>query len=101
MKLPVYFAQALAGEVSVDLGSGDVYMSQHGLYGSQVCSSVKEMGRKCMTQGMGVYFAARRTLPCVPVEQLPESLTGERLGRTGEKEVGAGTAFGEERPGGV
>src|SRR5262249_29809335 len=83
----------------VDLSSGNVHVPQHGLHGPQIRSSIEQMGGKGMPQGMGINFATLRTLLCISVEQLPEPLTRERLGRTGEKEIRTGTAFEEQRSG--
>ena len=45
-----FCAQHRAVDMGIDLGSGDGFMSQHGLNGTQVGSSLQQVGGKRMTE---------------------------------------------------
>ncbi len=42
--------------MGINLGSTDIFMSQHHTYGLQVSSPFKQMGREAMPKGVGTYL---------------------------------------------
>ena len=58
MGLAVDVLQLLADDLGVDLGGGDVGVSQHFLNGAQVGPVLQQVGRKGVTQGMGGWMPA-------------------------------------------
>lgn len=52
MVLLMQLTQALSGDVRINLGGGEIAMSQQHLYDTQICTVVQQMGRKGMTHYM-------------------------------------------------
>src|SRR3972149_11902406 len=66
------------GQMSINLGSGDMAVSQELLDGAQVCPPAEEVGGEAVAQGMGGY-PPQACLFGVFLQDLPESLAGQAL----------------------
>ena len=79
MELAVHASKILAIHMRVDLGRGNVGMTQQKLHHPQVGSVIHQMGRKCMTQHMWRGQAVNPGLSCMSPNQPPKMLSGHRL----------------------
>lgn len=52
MVLLMQLTQALSGDVRINLGGGEIAMSQQHLYDTQIRAVVQQMGRKGVTHHM-------------------------------------------------
>jgi hypothetical protein len=75
----VQLPQALARNVRIDLGRGNVGMTQQELHHPQVGSVIHQMGGKCMAQHMWRGQAVNPGLSCMSPNQPPKMLSGHRL----------------------
>ncbi len=53
MKLLQRCSQEFPVEMSINFSGGNTFMSQHFLYGTQVCAAFHQVCGKRMTEGMG------------------------------------------------
>ena len=53
MRLVIDILQLLLDQMGVNLGGGNICVSQHLLNGTQIRAIFQKMGRKGVTQGMG------------------------------------------------
>ena len=52
MKFVMYFLEVRVGDMGVDLGSGDIGVSKHGLNGADVGAIHQEIGGEAMSQSV-------------------------------------------------
>ena len=80
--------QALFQYMGIDLGGGEIGVTEHHLHRPQVGSPLQEMGRKGMAQGMGLERRPDpRQFPVSP-DHLPEPLAGHPPPSVGDKDQG-------------
>jgi len=60
--------------MSIDLGGGDIGMTQHHLHGTQIGAARQEMGSKRMAKSVGMHFMLQSRLGGVLLHQFPEAL---------------------------
>src|SRR5258708_9577393 len=76
-------------EMGVDLGGGEVSVSQHLLYAAQVCASLEKVRRKRVPQLVGRDRPADSRFQRVTLEQLPKALPAQRPCSPADKQRGA------------
>ncbi len=67
----------LRGEMSVDLGGGDIGVPQQLLHGSQVSPAAQHVGGKAVPEGVGADLGIQARRAGVFLQFLPETLPGE------------------------
>lgn len=102
MKPLVDLAQALRVNVGVDLGRGDVGVSQELLDDLEIGAAEKQVCGEGVAEHVGVNVAQARCR-CVPADELPDGDAFEWLARAGEQQptIRADGVAGQERTGGV
>jgi hypothetical protein len=87
MKLVVNPAEALAADVSIDLGGGDLAVAEHHLNGAKVRPVLEKMSGEGVPQDMRMDFRLEAGLPGMPFQHFPKSLPGERLSPPGQEQL--------------
>ena len=88
MVLPVDLPQAFLQYVGIDLGGGDVGVTQHHLHCPKVSSPLQQVGCKGMAYCMGFERGPDSRQFAVAPEHLPEPLTSHPLPSAGQKDHG-------------
>ena len=70
----VDFSESRPTDVRVDLGGGDIGMSEHELQGTEVRPMLQEMGGKGVTNGVRSNAPMDPGLPRIRSDRLPEAL---------------------------
>ena len=63
--------QSISSYMHVDLGGGDVGMTEHNLHRPQIRSPLQQMGGISMAKGVGMHFFFHPGGPGVFLNQLP------------------------------
>ena len=66
---------------------GYIYMTQHDLYGTQVCPALQKVAGKGMTKTVGRYLFIEGRSDGIAFEQFPETLAGHRFACPGDKKI--------------
>ena len=85
MKLPVDLLQAFPCYMRIDLRCGDVCMTQHDLYGTQIGPSLEKVRGEGMAEGVRMNPLAKTCLRSILFYDLPESLPRYSIPRTVQK----------------
>src|SRR4029077_10191739 len=76
--LEVDLLEAVAGEVRVHLGGGDVGVAEHLLDGAQVATAGEQVGGEAVAQGVRAHLAREPGVAGVALDDLVETLAGQR-----------------------
>ena len=98
MKTLVQCFEAVAVDVGVDLGGGDVGMPKHHLHGPEVGSAGEQVGGKGMAEHMGAHCFVDAGGPGVLPDDLPEPVAGHACPSIGKKKVVAPLFLEEQGP---
>src|SRR5208283_2215381 len=83
--------QARPQHVRVDLGGGDVGVSQHGLHAAQVGAAFQQVGGKAVPDGVRRQMLKNAGLAAMTAQQFPERLASHRSAAGSDEEIPAGT----------
>ncbi len=86
--------EAFTGDVGVDLCGGDVGVSEHFLYGEEVCAVGEEVCGEGVSELVGGNFLLYSSGEGEDFEIFPESLPGHGGASACDEEVGGGVGFG-------
>lgn len=84
--------------VGIDLGRGNVSVTQHLLNDAQIGAIAEQMGRKTMSQQMRINIRFEPGTPCHRLYDLPDADRCESASAVGKKNFAAGSAPNESRP---
>lgn len=91
------FDEAFALDGGIDLGGGDVGMTEHFLNGAEVCAASEEMGGKAMAKEVRLHFVAQAAEGGVALNPIPNGLSTEGRAALGEEEAAARFRFHKGR----
>src|ERR1700709_1600170 len=78
MRLEIDLLEAVAREVRVHLGGGDVGVTEHLLHGTEIAAAGEQMGGEAVAQGARTHAAAEAGVAGVALDDLVEALAGQR-----------------------
>ena len=85
----------LASDMGVDLGGGEVRVTEQHLHDSQVSPMIEQMGRKRMAQRVRRERLVDTGRLRMPLDEIPERLTRHRFASSSRKEM-IGTSLSED-----
>ena len=97
MKLLVDGFKTACVHMRIDLGGGNVGMTEHHLNRAQICAPGEQVGGKGVAHGVRADFFADAPLDGQFPDDLPEAVTGHGLAPVADKEVRAGPVFQQGR----
>ncbi len=86
VELVVNLTEPVAADVGIDLGRRDLAVPEHELDGPEVRAALEEVGGEGMPQDVRADLRGDPGLQGVALEELPETLPGERASPPGEEE---------------
>jgi hypothetical protein len=84
----VDFHQVPGGDVGIYLGSGDVYVTQHGLYRTEIGAAFQQVRGKGVAELVGADGFGNFGFGRIFLHNLPETLTRHRFPAIGQEQVG-------------
>src|SRR6188472_357652 len=85
--LEVRLLQALAREVGVELGGGDVGVAEHLLDGAQVAATREQVGGEAVAQGVWAHLACQAGIAGVALDDFVEALATQRAAAEVDEEL--------------